>query len=49
LVLHNRPFDLVYDGLGTGNHFLFNRCETSSPARLCRSSDETKDGSTTGP
>jgi Right handed beta helix region len=35
-VLHNRPFDLVYDGLGPDNHFLFNTCETSSPARLCR-------------
>jgi nitrous oxidase accessory protein NosD len=36
LVLNNRPFDLVYDGLGTGNHFVFNRCETSVPAELCR-------------
>jgi hypothetical protein len=35
-VLGNRPFDLVYDGLGTGNHFVSNRCETSLPARLCR-------------
>jgi Right handed beta helix region len=35
-VLHNRPFDLVYDERGTGNHFVFNRCETSSPDGLCR-------------
>jgi hypothetical protein len=36
LVLDNRPFDLVDDGLGTGNHFIANRCETSLPRRLCR-------------
>jgi hypothetical protein len=35
-VLDNQPFDLVYDGLGTGNHFVSNRCETSRPAGLCR-------------
>jgi nitrous oxidase accessory protein NosD len=35
-VLHNRPFDLVYDERGTRNHFVFNRCETSSPDGLCR-------------
>jgi hypothetical protein len=35
-VLDNQPYDLVYDGLGTGNHFLFNRCETSLPDGLCR-------------
>ena len=35
-VRDNRPFDLVYDGLGSGNHFLFNTCDTSSPAELCR-------------
>jgi hypothetical protein len=34
-VLGNRPFDLVYDGLGQGNHFVSNTCETSSPAGLC--------------
>ena len=34
-VLGNQPFDLVSDGLGTGNHFVSNRCETSLPARLC--------------
>ena len=39
-VLHNQPFDLVYDGMGTGNHFVSNRCETSLPARLCRSREE---------
>ena len=36
LVLDNQPFDLVDDGLGTGNHFIANRCETSLPRRLCR-------------
>jgi nitrous oxidase accessory protein NosD len=35
-VLGNQPFDLVYDGLGTGNHFVSNRCETSLPVGLCR-------------
>ena len=35
-VLDNQPFDLVDDGLGTGNHFVSNKCETSLPARLCR-------------
>jgi hypothetical protein len=35
-VLDNQPFDLVDDGLGTGNHFVSNRCETSLPAGLCR-------------
>jgi hypothetical protein len=36
LVLGNQPFDLVYDRQGTGNRFVSNTCETSSPARLCR-------------
>ena len=35
-VLDNEPFDLVSDGLGTGNHFVSNRCETSLPAGLCQ-------------
>ena len=35
-VLDNQPFDLVYDGLGSGNRFVFNTCDTSTPARLCR-------------
>jgi hypothetical protein len=35
-VLDNRPFDLVYDGLGRENHFFYNRCETSVPSGLCR-------------
>jgi parallel beta-helix repeat protein len=34
-VLGNQPFDLAYDGLGTGNHFVSNTCGTSSPAGLC--------------
>ena len=36
VVLDNQPFDLVYDGLGSGNRFVLNRCDTSTPARLCR-------------
>jgi hypothetical protein len=40
LVLDNRHFDLVYDGLGTGNRFVFNRCESSNPAKLCRWNEE---------
>jgi hypothetical protein len=35
-VLDNQPFDLVYDGLGAGNHFVSNRCETSLPPGLCQ-------------
>ena len=35
-VLDNEPFDLVYDRQGSGNHFVLNTCDTSSPARLCR-------------
>jgi parallel beta-helix repeat protein len=35
-VLDNQPFDLVYDGLGTDNHFVSNICGRSSPAGLCR-------------
>jgi parallel beta-helix repeat protein len=34
-VLGNRPFDLVYDRQGSGNRFVSNTCETSSPRRLC--------------
>ncbi len=35
-VVDNQPFDLVYDGLGRGNLFFSNRCETSLPGWLCR-------------
>jgi hypothetical protein len=35
-VLGNQPFDLVYDRQGSGNRFVSNTCETSSPAGLCR-------------
>ena len=31
----NQPFDLVYDGLGTSNHFVDNACATSIPSGLC--------------
>lgn len=34
-VTDNLPFDLVYDGLGTGNHFVHNECATSTPPGLC--------------
>jgi hypothetical protein len=32
----NRPVDLSYDGTGSGNSFVGNSCDTSSPAGLCR-------------
>jgi parallel beta-helix repeat protein len=35
-VTDNQPFDLAYDGLGTGNHFVHNACATSTPPGLCR-------------
>jgi len=35
-VRDNHPFDLVYDGMGAGNHFVSNTCDTSTPRRLCR-------------
>lgn len=35
LVLDNQPYDLVNDGLGSGNRFVSNTCESSSPGRLC--------------
>lgn len=35
VVLDNQPYDLVNDGLGSGNRFVSNTCENSSPARLC--------------
>ena len=36
LLFDNQPFDLVSDGVGMGNHFVANRCETSVPGWLCR-------------
>jgi len=33
--LDDQPFDLAYDGLGTGNQFLSNTCSTSDPSGLC--------------
>jgi len=34
-VRDNKPFDLVYDRLGTGNRFRHNECNTSIPPGLC--------------
>jgi hypothetical protein len=34
-IFDNNPYDLVYDGQGTGNHFVSNRCRTSFPDGLC--------------
>jgi parallel beta-helix repeat protein len=34
-VTDNQPFDLVYDGLGTGNRFARNDCAMSTPPGLC--------------
>ena len=35
VALRNRPFDISWDGTGTGNRFLDNRCRTSQPEGLC--------------
>jgi hypothetical protein len=35
VAFHNEPFDITWDGAGTGNVFVANRCETSEPAGLC--------------
>jgi nitrous oxidase accessory protein NosD len=35
VVLRNRPFDISWDGTGTGNQFLDNLCRTSQPEGLC--------------
>lgn len=32
---HNRPADLIWDGTGTGVHFVANHCGASQPAGLC--------------
>jgi len=37
LVRFNSPFDIVWDGKGTGNLLDPNQCDTSSPAGLCPS------------
>jgi hypothetical protein len=34
--LDNTPYDLVYDGNGSGNRFEDNRCQTSLPPGLCQ-------------
>ena len=31
----NRPFDVSYDGSGTGNVFTDNRCGVSHPSSIC--------------
>jgi len=33
--LDNQPFDILYDGSGSGNRFVDNRCQTSQPPGLC--------------
>lgn len=35
VALRNRPFDISWDGTGTGNRFVDNRCRTSQPDGLC--------------
>jgi hypothetical protein len=32
---HNRPADLVWDGTGTGIHFVGNHCGKSLPGGFC--------------
>ena len=39
-VRDNQPSDLVYDGLGTGNHFRYNECNTSDPPGPCHANSE---------
>jgi hypothetical protein len=34
-VAGNQPFDLAYDGQGTGNRFTNNTCHTSTPPGQC--------------
>jgi nitrous oxidase accessory protein NosD len=34
-VRDNQPFDILYDGTGSGNRFEDNRCQTSQPPGLC--------------
>ena len=34
--LNNTPYDLGYDGSGTGNRSEDNRCQTSLPPTLCQ-------------
>jgi hypothetical protein len=31
----NHPFDILYDGTGSGNQFVANDCGTSSPSSIC--------------
>ena len=31
----NNPFDILYDGTGSGNQFVANDCDTSSPSSIC--------------
>jgi parallel beta-helix repeat protein len=38
--LDNKPFDILYDGTGTGNRFVENRCRTSKPSGLCHKSHD---------
>jgi nitrous oxidase accessory protein NosD len=35
VALRNRPFDISWDGTGTGNRFVDNLCRTSRPEGLC--------------
>jgi nitrous oxidase accessory protein NosD len=35
VILHNAPFDVIYDGTGSDNRFVDNRCASSTPAGIC--------------
>jgi hypothetical protein len=35
VALNNSPFDIFWDGAGTGNRFPQNRCQKSSPGWIC--------------
>jgi hypothetical protein len=43
VALHNDPFDIDWDGVGEGNVFADNVCETSTPAGLCHAPGDDHD------
>lgn len=35
-VRHNKPVDIFWDGMGTGNRFKHNECKKSMPSNICK-------------
>lgn len=35
VVRRNDPYDIIYDGTGSGNHFTDNTCDSSQPPSIC--------------